>query len=262
MIKISKQDWEKFVRDNNPEIFTEDQINFWIESNKEILLKAETDDIQDKDKKLVEDFRTELSHFTKVEVMGENPDKLQKALLHEIFYIREQQVKWDEIEKGGGDDINKARGGVYADTSLNRKLGRVGQRYGGVKKEDEDSKENKNNNSVKELRIFSHKEGGYGASAIVNNEKVSIKLSKEFLKTVSSFDEKNVREKIKEMIISEYNKDKEESSKDSNENKRFNHEGITWEVIKRDKTQSLVRAVTASVKGKEKVIDNKIIDKF
>lgn len=125
MIKISKQDWEKFVRDNNPEIFTEDQINFWIESNKEILLKAETDDIQDKDKKLVEGFRTELSHFTKVEVMGENPDKLQKSLKHDIYFIREKQVDWDEtIEKSeDGEDYSF---GTFRNTPLNNKLGRVG----------------------------------------------------------------------------------------------------------------------------------------
>ena len=39
------------------------------------------------------------------------------------------------IEKAFGNDIEKARSGVYADTAENRKLQRVGQHYGGRKQE-------------------------------------------------------------------------------------------------------------------------------
>lgn len=42
---------------------------------------------------------------------------------------------------GSEDDIEKAKSGVYKDTSENRKLGRVGQKYGGEKKQE--SKEEK-----------------------------------------------------------------------------------------------------------------------
>lgn len=66
-----------------------------------------------------------------------------------------------EILKGGDSDvlhscrslvldrIEKARSGVYADTAENRKLGRVGQQYGGKKSED-DSKggKKKKDNSI------------------------------------------------------------------------------------------------------------------
>lgn len=45
------------------------------------------------------------------------------------------------------EDILKARGGVYSNTYENRKLGRVGQKYGG-KKEKESSKEESNNSNV------------------------------------------------------------------------------------------------------------------
>ena len=41
-----------------------------------------------------------------------------------------------EFEKAEETDFEKARSGVYADTAENRKLGRVGQRYGGRKAEE------------------------------------------------------------------------------------------------------------------------------
>lgn len=125
MIKISKQDWERFKRDNNPEIFEAKVIDNWIENNRDLLVKAETSELEGIEKELVDNFRTEISHFTKVEVMGPNPDKLQKGLYCETFYIREQQVEWDEtIEKSeDGEDYGF---GTFRKTALNDKLGRTG----------------------------------------------------------------------------------------------------------------------------------------
>lgn len=125
MIKISKQDWERFKRDNNPEIFEAKAIDSWIENNRDLLVKAETSELEGIEKEAVDNFRTELSHFTKVEVMGPNPDKLQKGLYCEIFYIREQQVDWDgAIEKSeDGEDYGF---GTFRKTVLNDKLGRTG----------------------------------------------------------------------------------------------------------------------------------------
>lgn len=125
MIKLAKQDWDKFLRDNNPEVFNEQQINAWIESNRDLLVKAEGETLSPQDNQFVEDFRTEISHFTKVEVLRPNEDKLQKSLVHEIFYIREQQVEWDEeiIKSEDGQEFSF---GTYRETSLNNKLGRVG----------------------------------------------------------------------------------------------------------------------------------------
>lgn len=221
MIKLAKQDWDKFLRDNNPEVFTEEQINAWIESNRDLLVKAEGETLSAQDNQFVQDFRTEISHFTKVEVLRPNDDKLQKSLVHEIFYIREKQVDWDEeiIKSEDGEEFSF---GTYRETSLNNKLGRTGNliekgkrgqlgevrewKGGKYKKTAQgwvpvrEGKEN-STNKVKDLNIFSHKEGGYGATAIVNGNKVSIKLPKEFTSKVSSFEDKEVREKVKEMLL-------------------------------------------------------------
>ena len=221
MIKIARQDWAKFVRDNNPEVFNEEQINAWIESNRDLLVKAEGETLSPQDNQFVEDFRTEISHFTKVEVLRPNEDKLQKALVHEIFYIREQQVEWDE-EIIKSEDGQEFTFGTYRETSLNNKLGRVGNLI-----------EKGKRGQLGEIREW--KGGKYKKTA---QGWIPVSEGKKESKKETAGDEGG----------------------NSNESKRFNHEGITWEVVKRGETESKVRAVTASEKGKEKVIDNKIID--
>ena len=58
---------------------------------------------------------------------------------------------------------------------------------------------------VKDLGIYSLKEGGYGASGIINKEKVKIKLTKEFFQRHPvSFSTKDAREEIKSLLIAEY----------------------------------------------------------
>lgn len=43
------------------------------------------------------------------------------------------------VAKNINESFEKARSGIYADTSENRKLGRVGMKYGEKKKEEQDS---------------------------------------------------------------------------------------------------------------------------
>lgn len=59
-----------------------------------------------------------------------NPIEVKKRLVQE------------RIQKSFDDELEKARSGVYADTAENRKLGRVGQQYGGKKNEEEKGAKN------------------------------------------------------------------------------------------------------------------------
>ena len=66
-----------------------------------------------------------------------------------------------DLEKSEENDIERARSGIYADTSKNRKLNRVGQQYGIKKKEDEvssqsSSKQNGDNDSKGSKSIEEH----------------------------------------------------------------------------------------------------------
>ena len=42
----------------------------------------------------------------------------------DMYFIRKSQVEFN-------DPIEKSRGGIYKDTPENRKMGRVGQKFGG-----------------------------------------------------------------------------------------------------------------------------------
>jgi hypothetical protein len=155
MIRVSKKDFDLFIRDNNPEVFNQEAISNWISDIKETLQKSELDELNDIEKGEIDNFKEEINSFTPVEVISPNDDSLQKGLKYETFFIREQQVEWDKVEKGLNDDIEKARSGVYKDTALNRKMGRVGSKFGGKKEAVEEGKDKKEGGDD----IFGSKEG-------------------------------------------------------------------------------------------------------
>lgn len=56
-----------------------------------------------------------------------------------VVYTRREQIAWDGAERGEFGEILKARGGVYKLTGENKKLGRVGQKYGEVNSNETDA---------------------------------------------------------------------------------------------------------------------------
>lgn len=142
MFRLTKQEFETFKRRNDPEVFTKAQMDSWIEDVKEDFIKGEISELDEPTTKLVEEFKAEIGSFIHVQVIGEGLDPLMKGLSYSEFYLRPKQVEWTEedITKSidGKDVIEKSRYGTYTNTSLNRKLGRVGQKFGnagqGVKK--------------------------------------------------------------------------------------------------------------------------------
>jgi len=169
MIRVSKKDFDLFVRDNNPEVFNQEAMSNWISDIKETLQKSELDELNDIEKGEIDNFKEELNSFTPVEVIAPNEDPLQKGLKYETFFIREQQVEWDKVEKSLDNDIEKSRSGIYKDTALNRKMGRVGVKFGGKKEAVEEDKESKKDD------INSNKEGKNGEKEDDNEKKYTDK---------------------------------------------------------------------------------------
>ena len=134
MIRITKQEFDTFKRRKNPEVFTEKQINSWILAHQETLQKSEADELNDIEKAEVQAFNDEFASFMKVEVVGLSDDLLSKGLKYETFYVREQQVEWNNeiIKSEDGKDETIVKG-VYKDTHQNRKMDRVGKEYGNKK---------------------------------------------------------------------------------------------------------------------------------
>lgn len=144
MISLTRKDYDKNFIQKGYEEFTEDQFRKWIDMNNEILIKGEQGDLEDDlEKAEYEGFKEEIRSFTAVEVVEPSPIS-QFRIQKSIMYVRPKQVEWDEPEliKGeNGEEIQKARSGKYKDTPLNRKLGRVGNPYGGKKGADEKKEE-------------------------------------------------------------------------------------------------------------------------
>jgi hypothetical protein len=77
---------------------------------------------------MIQEVAMEIRSFTPMLVWDD--DTLQKS----IKLVRPAQIIWDKKEDE--DDISKSRSGIYANTSENKKMGRVGMKYGGSKDAD------------------------------------------------------------------------------------------------------------------------------
>lgn len=136
-MKLTEAQFETLKRRENPEVYTTEQMNQWIEGLKDTLVKAEVGELDEVEKAEVDLFNEEFKSFTKVTVISSpKSEELIKGLRYTDFYIREQQVEWTEVdniiksEDGGEDTIEKGREGIYKPTATNTKLGRVGAKFG------------------------------------------------------------------------------------------------------------------------------------
>lgn len=143
MLQITTKEFnDKFKTNPNVEVLTKSFFDAWIEDNREVLVKAEKgEELTDLEKSEVNDLKENIRSFAMLEVYGREPH--QQDIQKSIYYVREKQIEWDseEFEKSEGGEILKARSGIYKDTALNRKMGRVGQRFGKHSSMDEDKKE-------------------------------------------------------------------------------------------------------------------------
>ena len=140
-MQLSREDYDKLVKSGNLEQYTQQQFDTFVSSNEEILQKGNsTEELDELEKSEYDNLVEEIKSFARVEVwdIAKNSNmRLEKS----IMYVRPEQVKWDEetIEKSEDVELVKSKSGTYTDTPLNRKLGRVGQKYG--EKQDREEKE-------------------------------------------------------------------------------------------------------------------------
>lgn len=129
-LQMTKEDLDKLIKSGEHEVITQDQFRDWIEANEEVLLKGERDELDELEKSEHTTLIAEINSYAKVDVWRhsqESKNRVEKS----VVLIRPKQVEWDAIEKSeDGEEIEKSKSGTYTDTALNRKLGRVGQKYG------------------------------------------------------------------------------------------------------------------------------------
>jgi hypothetical protein len=163
MLEFTRTEYENIKKSKELDEFSPAQFHAWINSNEDLFMKGESGEFDnDLQKSEYNTLQNELAAFVKVGVWEE--DK-QSTIVKSEYFIREKQVDFtDEITKSEngedetiikgiyrdtalnrklgrvgtefGSQIEKARAGTYEDTPENRKLGRVGQKYGESKRED------------------------------------------------------------------------------------------------------------------------------
>ena len=128
MNTITKSDFLTMVKLNHLEVLTQDQVTENCKLVQSYIRKSLVNELDEIEKADSNTIVTELGFLEKWEVMR---DDFSKA----IVYTRRTQIDWEEPEYGELGELVKAKGGVYKDTHENKKLGRVGQKYGEKKSE-------------------------------------------------------------------------------------------------------------------------------
>jgi hypothetical protein len=123
MNTITKGDFLQMVKLNHLEVLTQEQLNKNTAILKSYMEKALTSELSEVEKSESNAMIDDIGSFDAWCVLR---DDFTKA----IVYTRREQIAWDEPERGEFGEILKARGGVYKPTAENKKLGRVGQKYG------------------------------------------------------------------------------------------------------------------------------------
>src|SRR6056297_663870 len=128
--EIARKDFDRICLLKGYETFTEKQITGLSNHIKGIIEKSSREQLSPDEVQSIHAYNEDLPELKKALVLNDD-------MTREVVYYRERQVIFDDsIEKSEDGEIIKARSGVYANTAQNRKLGRVGQKYGGLKKED------------------------------------------------------------------------------------------------------------------------------
>jgi hypothetical protein len=143
MDTITKGDFLQMVKMNHLEVLTQEQLSKNTTILKSYMEKALTSELSEVEKG---ESNAMIDDIGSLDAWCVLRDDFTKA----IVYTRREQIAWDEPERGEFGEILKARGGVYKLTAENKKLGRVGQKYGESKEEESPSQ--KMFNHTKELQ--------------------------------------------------------------------------------------------------------------
>lgn len=201
MKSYTQGELDKLVKLNDLDCFTQSQIiNFVTEANEIIVKSGEGKD--EINKAVADEIRT----FTPVEVWNTDfTGHIRKS----ISFIRPSQVEFD-------DPIEKSKGGVYKDTPENRKMGRVGQKFGGNKEEmDENHRDEKDADEYRKTKEYSDSKDARQKDL----DEYNAKKKKQDDEDAEAEKEKEYADKYKPKDIQKSEEDMPDISKSENEAK-------------------------------------------
>jgi hypothetical protein len=123
MNTITKDDFLTMVKLQHLEVLTQAQLSQNTKVINGYMQKALTAELSDGEIAVSNAMITDVGSLQQWEVLRNDFTKA-------VVYTRHEQVEWEDAERGELGEIIKAKGGIYKLTSENKKLGRVGQKYG------------------------------------------------------------------------------------------------------------------------------------
>ena len=125
---IYHKDFTEMVNINDLEVFEKSQVDHYINQLGSILEKSESSELTKEDKGVENLIKSELNSLSPYLVKSDDNTDV-------LMFVRKKQVEWDKDEEG---NLMKGVCGIYLDTPLNRKLDRVGLKYGNKQEESTD----------------------------------------------------------------------------------------------------------------------------
>ena len=105
-INITKQELDKLVKNEGVEVYSKDQFDAFVMSNKDLIIKATNSELDDLEKSQYKEVTEEIGSFKRIEVynQAENSTRIEKS----IVFIRPKQVEWsEEIVKSEYNNLEK-----------------------------------------------------------------------------------------------------------------------------------------------------------
>ena len=119
--EITKSEFDELDKVKEFDKFTSEQVTMAIDNIIGLIKKSETEELSSDEQDLIKSGIVEIQNLTKYTIN----EKVNGRIVKSDIYVQPKQVEWeDTLEKSeGGETIKK---GIYLDTELNQKLGRVG----------------------------------------------------------------------------------------------------------------------------------------
>lgn len=130
--EIAQEDFDALVKSEGLEVFTAEQYGSYFKSMESLLEKSDFDDLNDLEKGQFDLFKSDIESLDKWIVNGWNDETA--SIKKSVVFTREKQIQWD---RGEDNELLKGISGTYLDTSLNRKMKRVGDKFTATQKDSE-----------------------------------------------------------------------------------------------------------------------------
>lgn len=119
---LTKAEFDELKKDQNWEVFTENQIKNYTIHVANLIAKSQKNELSEQENKNLTIGKAEISSFQSIKIV----ENINGHIVKSMVWVTPKQIEFtDTLEKSeNGEAIQK---GIFLDTDLNRKLGRVGQ---------------------------------------------------------------------------------------------------------------------------------------